>query len=150
MLRIQCISQYFFCKSENQIFGFLAGEHKGRGELTYDETSETLMHLYIYIIQTLDQIKNLYIRPESQIFMCCVKISKNFFQILYLESGFLSITYLMTFNLARLKISILLSLCSITGGHTIERLLLQTSVEPTLFLNSISKVGLKGNGATLH
>ena len=70
----------------------------------------------------------------------------------------------MAANLARLGISVhfyvtvrsqylvrLLFLCSITGGHTIEGLLPQTSIEPRLFLNSTSKVaGLQVHGTTLH
>ena len=56
-----------------------------------------------------------------------------FFQLLYLESGFLSVAYLAVANLARLGISVhcqasvrsqclvrLLSQCWITGGHTIH------------------------------
>ena len=73
-------------------------------------------------------------------------MSKNFFELLYLESGFLSVAFLTAANLARRGISVycyvtvrsqylvkLLSLCWITGGQTIERLLPLTAIEPTLF-----------------
>ena len=72
------------------------------------------------------------------------------FQLLYLESGFVSIAYLTVANLARLGISVhcqvsvrsqylvrLLSQCWITGGHTIhppiEGLLPPTGNEPIPF-----------------
>ena len=80
-----------------------------------------------------------------------------FFQLLYLESGFLSVAYLTIANLARLGISVhcqvsvrlqylvrLLSQCWIAGGHKIrppiEELLPPTGIEPTPFRNSTSKV----------
>ena len=85
-----------------------------------------------------------------------------FFQLLYLESGFLSVAYLMVANLAHLGISVycqvsvryqylvrLLSKCWITGGHTIhppiKGLLPPTGIKPIPFRNSASKVtGLQG------
>ena len=89
-----------------------------------------------------------------------------FFQLLYLESRFLSVAYLTAANLARLGISVhcqvsvrskylvrFLSQCWITGGHTIhqpiDRLLPPTGIELIPFQNSASKVaGLQVHATT--
>ena len=79
------------------------------------------------------------------------------FQLIYLEPGVQSYAYLTVSDLVRVGISIhcqvsaryqysirLLSLCWITGGHTvhpsIEGLLTPTGTELTLFRNSAPKV----------
>ena len=91
-----------------------------------------------------------------------------FLQLLYLESGSLSVAYLTVAHLARLEISVhcqvvsvrsqylvrLLSQCWITVGHIIyppiEGLLTPTGIEPTPFPNSTSKVaGLQVYATTI-
>ena len=85
---------------------------------------------------------------------------RQFFQLLYLQLGFLSVAQLTVANLAQFEISVhwqvsvrqqylvrLLSQCWITGGHSIyppiEGLLPPTGIEPTLFQNSASDRGDK-------
>ena len=87
-----------------------------------------------------------------------IEVNKtNFFQLLYLESGLLSVAQLTVVNLVRLGISVrcqvsvrpqylvgFFSLGWITDRHTthppIEGLLPSTGIEPTLFRNQASKV----------
>ena len=90
----------------------------------------------------------------------------NFFYLVYLESGFLSVAYLAVANLARIGISVhcqvsirsqylvrLLSLCWITDGHTmhppLKGLLPPTGIETTPFRNLVSKLaGLQVHSTT--
>ena len=89
-----------------------------------------------------------------------------FFELLYLESDFLSVDYRAVASLAGLGISVhcevsdrsqylfrFVYLCWITGGHTvhppIEGLLPPTGIEPTPFQNSFLKVaGLRVHATT--
>ena len=89
-----------------------------------------------------------------------LKISENlqentFFQLLYLEPGFLFIAYLTVVNLVRLGISVhcqvsgrsqylvrLLSWCWITGGHTIHPAIYTSNWYRT---HTVPKFGLKSN-----
>ena len=91
-----------------------------------------------------------------------------YFQLLYLESGFLSVAYLTVANLARLEISVHcqvsvrsqflvrpFSQCWITVSHTIrppiEELIAPTGIEPTPFQNLASQVaGLLVHATTCH
>ena len=90
------------------------------------------------------------------------------FQLLYLESRFLSVAYLTVANLARRGISVhcqvsvrsqylvrILSQCWITVDHTIhppiKGLLSPSGIEPTPFQNSVSKVaGLQVHATARH
>ena len=95
-------------------------------------------------------------KPKFQLFFEILNIGF-FFQLLYLESAFLAVAYLMIANLARLEISVCcqvlvrsqylvrpLSQRWITGGQTInppiEGLLPPTGIEHTPFQNLVSKV----------
>ena len=96
----------------------------------------------------------------------CFFIFRYPFQLLYVESGFLSVAYLMVASLVQFGISVrcqvsaksqylvrLLSLCQISGGqtiHSIERLLTPISTLPTSLRNFASKVaGLQMHANTL-
>ena len=116
-----------------------------------------------FYIRTKSRLKN---RVTTVHLLQCKTNFFPFFQLLYLESAFLSIAYLTVANLARLGILVhyqvsvrsqylvrLLSQCWITGVHTIhpliKGLLSSTGIEPTLFQNSPSKVaGLQVHATT--
>ena len=107
-----------------------------------------------------------YLRNPCLLFCNTFSVFFFFFQLLYLESGFLFVAYLTVANLARLGISVhcqvsvrsqylvrLLSQCWITGGHTvhppIEGLLPPTGIESTTFRKSAFIVaGLQGHATT--